>query len=211
MSTPKLKLTYWNMSGGRGETARLALVVGGIPFEDHRISFSDWPALRGTTPFHACPILEVDGKTLSQSNTISRYVARLAKLYPEDVWQAALCDEMLDAVEDMWVQFGTTMGIKDQEKLKSAREELVSKYYNKYLDTMSKRLTEAGGQFFAANKLTIADLQVMIICRALGSGNFDHIPSDLVDTVAPNLNEHMKRVLELPEIAEYYKKLSVSK
>lgn len=210
MSSPKLKLTYWDMPGGRGEPARLALTVGGIEFEDHRISFSEWPKIRPTAPFHACPFLEVDGSRISQSNTISRYVGRRAGLYPDDVWQAALCDEMLDAVEDMWVHFGATMGIQDPVALKVARENLVKKHYNHYLSKMSEKLKEAGGQYFADNRLTVADLQVMVICRALGSGKFDHIPKDLVETVAPNLNEHMKRVLAVPEISAYYERLFAS-
>ncbi len=40
----KLKLTYFDFDGGRGEPARLALHIGGIAFEDHRISGKDCPA-----------------------------------------------------------------------------------------------------------------------------------------------------------------------
>ena len=38
---PKLKLTYFDFHGGRGEPARLALSMGGIPFEDDRVPPSD--------------------------------------------------------------------------------------------------------------------------------------------------------------------------
>ena len=38
---PKLKLTYFDFHGGRGEPARLALSIGGIPFEDARVAPSD--------------------------------------------------------------------------------------------------------------------------------------------------------------------------
>ena len=37
----KLKLTYFDFDGGRGEPARLALHIGGIEFEDHRIAGKD--------------------------------------------------------------------------------------------------------------------------------------------------------------------------
>ena len=40
---PKLKLTYFDFHGGRGEPARLALAIAGIPFEDDRVPGSDWP------------------------------------------------------------------------------------------------------------------------------------------------------------------------
>jgi hypothetical protein len=38
----KPKLTYFDLHGGRGEPARLALSLGGIPFEDDRVQFTDW-------------------------------------------------------------------------------------------------------------------------------------------------------------------------
>ena len=95
----KLKLTYFDFDGGRGEPARLALHIGGVAFEDHRIAGKDWPAFRDKTPFFAMPTLEVDGKIVSQSNSINRYVGKLAGLYPKDDWQALLCDEVMDAAE----------------------------------------------------------------------------------------------------------------
>src|SRR5882757_4554031 len=95
---PNLKLTYFDFHGGRGEPARLALSIGGIPFEDDRVQSTDWERRKADTPFGALPLLEVDGQILAQSNAINRYVGKLAKLYPSDPWQAALCDEAMEAV-----------------------------------------------------------------------------------------------------------------
>ena len=95
----KLKLTYFDFDGGRGEPARLALHIGGIAFEDHRIAGKEWPAFRDKTPFLAIPTLEVDGRVVSQSNSINRYVGKLAGLYPNDDLQAFLCDEVMEAAE----------------------------------------------------------------------------------------------------------------
>src|SRR5205823_3991649 len=53
----KLKLTYFDMHGGRGEVARIALSIGGVAFEDRRVKFADWPALKPSTPFGAIPVL----------------------------------------------------------------------------------------------------------------------------------------------------------
>ena len=41
----KLKLTYFDFDGGRGEPARLALYLGGVAFDDQRIPGKDWPAM----------------------------------------------------------------------------------------------------------------------------------------------------------------------
>jgi glutathione S-transferase len=67
-----MKLSYFPIEG-RGEAIRLALHIGEIPFEDHRIPFPEWPGVKGTTPWGSIPILEVDGKTIAQSNTILRF------------------------------------------------------------------------------------------------------------------------------------------
>src|SRR5882672_12580055 len=125
MKMTKLKLTYFDFDGGRGEPARLALHIGSVPFEDDRINPKDWPQFRDRTPFQALPTLEVDGKLVSQSNSINRYVGKLAGLYPKDDWQAALCDEVMDATEDLGSRIGATMALGDAEK-KKAREALAA-------------------------------------------------------------------------------------
>ena len=46
----KLKLTYFDFSGGRAEPARLAMHIGGIAFEDYRFAPSDFSEVRKTDP-----------------------------------------------------------------------------------------------------------------------------------------------------------------
>jgi hypothetical protein len=58
---PKLKLTYFDMHGGRGEPVRLALTLGGVAFEDHRFAYPQFAEIRKTVPFGQVPVLEVDG------------------------------------------------------------------------------------------------------------------------------------------------------
>jgi hypothetical protein len=55
-----LKLTYFDFHGGRGEPARLALSIGGLPFEDDRVAFADWERRKEATPFGALPVLAVE-------------------------------------------------------------------------------------------------------------------------------------------------------
>ena len=112
----KLKLTYFDFHGGRGEPARIALSMGGIPFEDERVKGADWERRKPGTPFGALPLLEKDGEILAQSNAINRYVGRLTNLYPSDPWQAALCDEIMEAVEDITSKIAATMFLSDEQK-----------------------------------------------------------------------------------------------
>ena len=201
----KLKLTYFDFDGGRGEPARLALHIGGIAFEDHRIAGKNWPAFRDRTPFLAMPTLEVDGQVVSQSNSINRYVGKLTGLYPKDDWQAFLCDEVMDAAEDISTRIAQTFDLPEDAK-KKAREELAAGHITRYLEQFQARLKAAGGEYFADQRLTVADLKVFMLIRWLRSGVLDYIPKDLVDTVAPLQVKHFERVASHPKVAEYYQR-----
>ena len=201
---PHLKLTYFDIHGGRGEPARLAHYIGGVAFEDERISFQEFGANRASYPFKRVPLLQIDDVELSQCNSINRYVGRLAGLYPTDALQAAYCDEAMDAVEDITSQQVTTMFIKDEAEKKATREALAQGPIALYLERVETMLKARGGEYFADNRLTVADLKVMVWVRALRAGILDYVPADLPDTRAPKLVEHLERVLAHPKVAEYY-------
>lgn len=201
----KLKLTYFDFDGGRGEVPRLALSIAGIAFEDERVSFADWEALKPKTPFGAVPVLAVNGETVAQSNAINRYVGRLTGLYPDDFWQAALCDETMDAVEDVATKLFATFNMSEEEKQR-ARKALADGPLTFYLERLQRRLEERGGEYFADGRLTVADLKVYLWIRHLKSGALDHIPAGLADRIAPQLVAHYERVKAHPGVAAYYAK-----
>lgn len=205
---PNLKLTYFDIHGGRAEPARLALYLGGVAFEDDRISFQEFGAKRANYPFKRVPLLQIDDVELSQCNSINRYVGKLAGLYPSDSLQAAYCDEVMDAVEDIVSQQVVTMSIKDEAEKKAAREALADGPITLYLQRLQAMLEARGGEYFADGRLTVADLKVMVWVRALRAGILDHVPADLPDKVAPKLVDHLNRVLEHPKVAEYYARFS---
>ena len=200
---PKLVLSYFDFDGSRGEVPRLALYLAGIPFEDRRIARQDWAGLRDSMPFQAMPVLEVDGKVISQSNTINRYVGKLAGLYPKDDWQAALVDEVMDAIEDITHKISGTFALEGEAKQK-AREALAAGPIRRFLQQLEARLKSGGGEWFVENRLTVADLKCFLWTRWLKSGALDHIPADIVDRQAPLLAKHLERVRQHPRIAAYY-------
>ena len=201
---PNLKLTYFDFHGGRGEPARLAMFIGGIAFEDNRLSFDAFRESKASFPFAAIPVLEVDGQTVAQSNGINRFVGKLAGLYPEDPWQAASCDEVMDAVEDVTHEITRTFSIKDEDEKKAARQALVDGPLRFYLSRLNVLLENRGGEFYSDTRLTVADLKVFVFVRSLRSGNLDHVPKDLTDQVAPLLVDHFQRMNQHPKIKAYY-------
>ena len=199
----KLKLTYFDFDGGRGEPARLAMHIGGMPFEDIRFASKDFHEVRKTTPLNAVPTLHVNDVQVTQSDAITRYVGKLAGLYPSDEFQALLCDEIMGGLEDVNVKIGSTFGLSGDE-LKHAHEALVKDDLPKYLRWLQKQLVDHGGEYFADNRLTIADLKAFGVLRWLCSGALDHIPTSLVQDVAPKLKAYMNHIEMLPSIAQYY-------
>ena len=199
----RIVLTYFDFDGSRGEAARLAMHIAGIPFEDRRIARNDWAAHRDKHPFQSLPVLEVDGKTVTQSNTINRYLGKLTGLYPKDDWQAALADEVMDAVEDITTRIGATFTLEGEAK-KKAREALAAGPIARFLQQFEARLAAGGGEWFVENRLTVADLKCYLWVRWLKSGALDHIPADIVDKHAPLLAKQLERVKTHPRIAAYY-------
>ena len=202
---PQLKLSYFDFHGGRGEPVRLALAIGGIAFEDHRFAFPEFAEVRKTAPFGQVPVLEVDGVQVTQCDAILRYAGRLAGLYPTDPYQALLCDEVMYVVEEANVKLSPTFRMTGEEQ-KAARLALVNGSMPVYLAWLQRQLLAHGGEYFADNRLTIADLKVFVEMRGLNSGRLDHVPADLVETVAPALNAHLQRVAQNPAVVAYYAK-----
>jgi glutathione S-transferase len=91
---------------------------------------------------------------------------------------------------------------------KEARLELVNNSMPLYLGWLQSQLLARGGEYFADNRLTIADLKMFVDVRGLNSGRLDHVPTDLVEKVAPALNAHMQKIAQMPAVLDYYAKFS---
>jgi len=196
------KLTYFDFDGGRAEPVRIAFHAAGIEFEDDRLSFQEFGEMRNDTRFNSLPVLEIDGNQVTQTNAICRYVGKMAGLYPADNVQALYCDEVLDALEDLLHKIVPTFGLKGEE-LQLAREKLVDGWLTIHLRGLGE-LLDRGGEYFAGDSLTMADLKAFVQVRSLRAGTLDHVPADLVDRLVPGLVEHQERIAADPRVLAYY-------
>lgn len=200
---PSYKLTYFDIDGGRAEPIRIAFHAAGIDFEDNRISFAEFSEMRSTMRFNSVPVLEIDGAQVTQSNALSRYIGKMAGLYPADDLQALYCDEVLGALEDLTNHIVRTFGLPEEE-LQPARAKLVDGWMTTFLRGLNQLLIRGGGEYFANNQLTIADLRAFVQTRSLCSGILDYVPTDIVQRVAPDLFEHMERINADRRVVAYY-------
>ena len=109
----------------------------------------------------------------------------------------------MEAVEDINNMIVATLFLPEEEK-KAQREALVAGPLPFYLKRLERRLEERGGQYFAADRLSVADLKVFVWIRHLKSGALDHVPTNLVDRIAPKLVEHYERIKNEPGVKAYY-------
>ena len=199
----QFKLIYFDFDGGRAESIRLAFHIGGIDFEDVRLKFPEFREAQPSFRFHALPVLEIDSQPITKSNAHLRYVGKLAGLYPTDDLQALYCDEAMGAVEDVGHAVGKTLGLQG-DALKQAREEFVQGRLATYIKGLDELLARGGGQFFADGRMTVADLKVFVETRTLAKGTLDHVPTNIVEELAPALAEHRERIASDPRVVAYY-------
>lgn len=98
MSTPIL--TYFPFRG-LGEPIRLFFEDQGIPFEDRRVGFEEWEAVKPQMQFRQMPRLQDGDLTLFQSQAILRHLARPRGLCGEIEEERIRCDISVEAGRDL--------------------------------------------------------------------------------------------------------------
>jgi glutathione S-transferase len=197
----KPKLTYFDISGSRGEECRLALFLSGIEFDDHRVKGPDWPTLKPSTPYGSMPILELPGKPpLAQSNAILTLLGRRHGLHPTDDFEAARHEAMMQFVEELRHTVGPTLRISDPAEKKARREELATGYMLTWA-THAERQIE--GPFFAGGKLHVVDLKLFMVVRWFATGTVDFIPSTVFEPF-PKLTRVYQAVADDARVKAWY-------
>ncbi len=205
-----LQLSYFDFDGGRGETARLALTLAGIDFVDNRIALADWAQQKPHTPYGGLPLLVVDNKTLAQSNAINRYIGRLTNLYPQDLWNAAICDEILEGIEDIAQRATAVFHTPETAETKSQRIAFVQGPLVRCVQTIEAHLPP-GKRYFVEDRLTVVDLRVFVWLTFLHSGQQNEIPTHWIESVAPRLATYFQQQKNHPDIVDYYRKRTTNR
>ena len=200
-----IKLFYGDMPFWRAEVVRLAFFVGDVPFEDIRDQKRVDLAAAGKLTFGAVPVMEVDGRMLSQTQAMAVYAAKLAGLQPEDPWDAAKVDECLNGCTDVTTTIGATFRLSDVEKI-AAREALIAAdgRLTMHLGGLEKICAENGSCGHAVgSSLTVADFAIWRLVGWLASGVIDGIPKDYVASTFPAVSKLVETVDAHPKVGEW--------
>jgi glutathione S-transferase len=198
----KLKVTYFDFAGSRGEEVRLALAIAGLEFEDNRIDRETFGTLRADLPFASLPVLEIEGRgAIGQTNAILRLIGRLHGLYPEEPFDAARHDAVMDAVEDLRWRISRTIHIHDDAEKRAARQQLAEDYIPHWGVCVERLIGE--GPFVGGDKPAVADVKVHVANKWLSDGRIDHIPPNLLDP-CPKLKMAANGIETHPAVVAWY-------
>ena len=87
--------------------------------------------------------------------------------------------------------------------MRQAREQLVETRLKTFIAGFDELLQRGGGEYFANSALTMADLKMFVQISSMTSGNLEHIPTDLIEKLAPSLLAHQSRVMESDVVTAY--------
>lgn len=223
MSPSSIKLTYFDIEGA-AEPTRLAFLLAGVAFEDVRVKFPEWQAMKAATPFGQLPTLQVgdDGPLMAQSGAMMRYAGSLStdgSMYPTD--KLLEVEQALGVTDDLNrafspglymgmapKQFGYEEGSNKTEEGKKRTEAIRTAFVKdelpKYLGFYEQLLTTSGGDWLVAgDKPTIADCFAVPNLRRFTRGFMDAIPRDCLET-HPKVVAYLERFCALPEMAGRY-------
>jgi glutathione S-transferase len=219
--SPQIKLTYFDIEAA-AEPIRLALVLSGTEFEDDRVQFADWPAMKPTTPYGQLPLLSVDGgPSRTQTGAMLRWVGSTLSttLYPAD--KMFDIEEALGVYEDLdkaWMpsfymgmrpaNFGYADGFQETEEGKAViaamRTDFVKSKLPGHLTYLTGLLEKNDNKWLASTDApTIADCKAVVFLRSLTRGHIDHVPVDCLET-HPKIVEYLKRFCALEQVKGRY-------
>ena len=192
-----IRFIYFDLPFWRAETSRLALFLGGIPFEDVRVTSDEFQKMKATNqlPYNQLPILEIDGKVIAQSLSIARFCGIKSGFYPvKNAIDAALVDELLDSVAQVTDLFSPSLDESDAEKKAKARYTIATHTLPMWLGFLEKRVSSNDDALYCVGKeMTIADLALWRLLGWFRSGKLDGIPADCID-LYPSLCDHFRHI-----------------
>jgi len=209
----KPKLYYFDLKG-RAEAIRLALHMGGIEFEDVRLDRDQFNQMKtqGQFAFGQLPVLEVDGRKMSQSMAILGWAGHYSKLNPgsSDVWREGKVWEVVNTLQDCMGCIATSIKETDTTKRNQMREQLSKIELPQCFQNLEKLLEQnkrelgGNGEYCCGNSMTTSDLMLFCLGDWLSSGVLDNIPTDIMTKGYTNINKVMNSVRNNQKIREWY-------
>jgi len=211
-------LKYFPVPGGPGEVVRLVLALKGEAWNDVRVTGVAWGKIKPSAPLmRQMPILAEDGRELTQSRAIVRYLGKStevngAKIYPDDPWLAFQVDELVDALEDSRGAIVKTFAIADQAEKEAARKAMFATDGSGAMFEAFRRVEARlpGDGHMVGGRFTIADAWAFAVVNQFRAGFIDGVPRTGWLEELPKLKAVVDKVAKMEPVRAYYKEVAAA-
>ena len=197
---------YYFEANARATVSRAILTYAKADWEDKRITHEEWAKIKETDlfEFHQMPILEHNGKKMSQSIAIELYLLRQFNLYGKNIDEQYEIDNLLCTFEDLLPLLGKyTFRCKDEKEKEEAKKVLLEKvqFYAKKIEERYIKLGK--GKYYLGDHFSGADIYIAsafpVFCNSLNM-------MVVKDTGALSLYDLIVRIKE-NELKEFHEKV----
>jgi len=203
--------------GGRAAPLRAAAFMGGVSYKDKFVTGAEHGKIKGMGLRRWSGIPEItlhdkdgnDVAKIGQSNCCLRLIGQMTGFYPENIVQRALVDEILAATEDVMGMLAPSFPVKDAEKKKAMRLELMKEdKFPMWFQKFENRFTEneARGSksgYIVGDKMTVADLKLYYSLGFLTSGRVDHIDGNALLKAVPKVTAFVAKMKDDENIKKF--------
>lgn len=193
---PTYKLYYFN-TRGRAELTRWIFAQAGVPYEDIRVEKDKWPEVKPTMPFGTMPVMDMDGKRLSGSVVIARYLAEAYGLAGSNALENAEVASVVDAVNDLTREMLQVFFEKDENKKEELHRDFSEKTLPTALEKFNQLALASERGYLWGSKLTWADFSMVIVLTYITA-----LQPEILDNF-PALKKLKETVESLPNIAKW--------
>lgn len=207
---PTYKLTYFP-ARGKAESARYLFALADVKYEDERVTLEEWKELKPKFGLGHLPVLEVDGKQITQSGAIFRYIGRNHGLYPSDPFESAQVDVVMETMKEFDPDIQQFFRTDDAEKEKAIKKYMEETAPKRFGDLEKLLVNNKDGKgWFVGDKISVADAVTFNILHdwlpsVMGSG-----VGGLDLTAYPALEAFISRFRAEEKISEWLKNRPVT-
>ncbi len=203
MAYPNYKLIYFDTQG-RAEIIRFIFAQAGVPYEDKRLTQEEWQQLKPSTPYGTVPVLEVDGKQLSGTTPIVRFLAERYGLAGSNDFENADIAGIGDVVGDLAQHAIRIFFEQDEARKCELKKEFIETHVPRYLGALQKRASGNNCYYgwIWGPKVTYADLSIYLMLEQVLISTT--LVPDVLDRY-PALKKLHDSVEALPNIAKWLK------
>jgi glutathione S-transferase len=176
-----------------------------IDYEDRRLSREEWLEIKPTVPFQCMPFLEVDGKMMSQSIAMNRYLAKKFELAGTNDWDEAMADMIVDCTMDMIMPLFQIFHAKTDEDKATIKKQFLEEKVPPLLEKLEDILKQnkSGDKYFVGEELTWADLNFFNAIEAPSGWGVDmNVPLEK----CPKLKALKQRVADVENVKAWLEK-----